>query len=52
MLRQTDQQDLELMFSLTERAPKRPEDTPLLTLVPAFVVSELRTACDRSARRT
>ena len=45
MLRQTDQEDLELMFSLTEREqPESPDDTPLLTLVPAFVVSELRTA--------
>lgn len=45
MLTQTDQQDLELMFSLTDRPrPETADDTPLLTLVPAFVVSELRTA--------
>jgi flagellar biosynthetic protein FliP len=45
MLRQTDRQDLELMFGLTDRErPETPEETPLLTLVPAFVVSELRTA--------
>lgn len=45
MLSQTDQQDLELMFSLTDRPrPETADDTPLLTLVPAFVVSELRTA--------
>jgi len=45
MLAQTDQQDLELMFSLTDGPrPQRADETPLLTLVPAFVVSELRTA--------
>lgn len=45
MLSQTDEQDLELMFSLTDRPrPETADDTPLLTLVPAFVVSELRTA--------
>jgi flagellar biosynthetic protein FliP len=45
MLRQTDRQDLELMFSLTDRErPESAQETPLLTLVPAFVVSELRTA--------
>ena len=45
MLEQTNRTDLELMFSLTERSrPETAADTPLLTLVPAFVVSELRTA--------
>lgn len=45
MLGQTDQQDLELMFSLTDRPrPETADETPLLTLIPAFVVSELRTA--------
>lgn len=45
MLRQTDQQDLQLMFSLTDRTrPTSVDETPLVTLVPAFVVSELRTA--------
>jgi flagellar biosynthetic protein FliP len=45
MLAQTDQQDLELMFSLTDGPrPQSADETPLLTLVPAFVVSELRTA--------
>lgn len=45
MLEQTNRTDLELMFSLTERTrPETAADTPLLTLVPAFVVSELRTA--------
>jgi flagellar biosynthesis protein FliP len=45
MLRQTERRDLELMFSLSDRErPASAEETPLLTLVPAFVVSELRTA--------
>jgi len=45
MLGQTDQQDLELMFSLTDSPrPETADETPLLTLIPAFVVSELRTA--------
>lgn len=45
MLEQTDPDDLELMFSVSDGPrPQRPADTPLLTLVPAYVVSELRTA--------
>src|SRR5690606_1306781 len=45
MLEQTRNEDLELMFSLTDRErPASADETPLLTLIPAFVVSELRTA--------
>ncbi len=45
MLEQTDEDDLALMFSLSdEPPPTTANQTPLVTLVPAFVVSELRTA--------
>lgn len=45
MLAQTRESDLELFMRLSKRTDiQRPEDAPLLILVPAFVTSELKTA--------
>src|SRR5699024_4813260 len=45
MLKQTRKKDIELFVDLSnEKAPEKPVDTPLMTLVPAFAISELRTA--------
>ncbi len=45
MLRQTRQEDLSLFLSMGRfPRPRRPEDVPTYVLIPAFVVSELRTA--------
>jgi len=45
MLRQTRKQDLALFLNLAKVGPvERPEDTPTRVLVPAFVISELKTA--------
>jgi flagellar biosynthetic protein FliP len=45
MLRQTRRQDLGLFLHMSRTtAPDDPEDTPLRVLVPAFVISELKTA--------
>ncbi len=45
MLRQTRRQDLALFIHLAAvSAPQEPSDTPFRVLVPAFVVSELKTA--------
>jgi flagellar biosynthesis protein FliP len=45
MLRQTRDEDLQLFEEVAQRAlPEKPEDTPLSMLVPAFMISELRTA--------
>lgn len=45
MLRQTRRQDLALFLHLSGVGPvKEPSDTPMRVLIPAFVVSELKTA--------
>lgn len=45
MLRQTREKDLALMLEITGApAPQGPEDLSLLAVVPAFAISELRTA--------
>ncbi len=44
MLRQTRQTDLAMFVRLSHQTPKTPADVSLTTLVPAFVISELRTA--------
>jgi flagellar biosynthetic protein FliP len=45
MLRQTRRQDLALFIHMSRiPAPERPEDTPFHVVVPAFVISELKTA--------
>lgn len=45
MLRQTRQKDLALFLTLAkEPAPSRPEDISLRIVVPAFAISELKTA--------
>ncbi|NUL82489.1 MAG: flagellar type III secretion system pore protein FliP [Armatimonadetes bacterium] len=45
MLRQTYTQDLNLFISMQGKPPpEKPEDLSLLTLIPAFIVSELKTA--------
>jgi flagellar biosynthesis protein FliP len=45
MLGQTREKDIALFLELTDReAPEKPEDLPLLVVVPSFVISELKTA--------
>ena len=45
MLKQTRQEDLALFVRLAKSPPlKTPEDTPLKVLVPAYVISEIKTA--------
>jgi flagellar biosynthetic protein FliP len=45
MLRQTREADLALFLSMGRfPRPRRPDDVPTYVLIPAFVVSELRTA--------
>ncbi len=45
MLRQTRDRDLALVLNLAEAPPvERPEDVPMRVAVPAFILSELRTA--------
>ncbi len=45
MLKQTRQKDIALFLDLTkEPSPKTPEEIPLRVLVPAFAISELKTA--------
>jgi flagellar biosynthesis protein FliP len=45
MLRQTRETDLGLMLDVTGApAPAEPKDVPFLTVVPAFAISELKTA--------
>jgi flagellar biosynthetic protein FliP len=45
MLRQTRQQDVLLFIELTKRErPETPADIPLSILIPAFMISELKTA--------
>jgi Flagellar biosynthesis pathway, component FliP len=45
MLSQTREKDLGLFVSLSKQArPKNADDIPTLTIVPAFMISELRTA--------
>jgi flagellar biosynthetic protein FliP len=45
MLKQTGSSELELFVNLSrEEAPKTADDVPLTTLVPAFMVSEIKTA--------
>lgn len=45
MLRQTYTQDLNLFLRLRKLPPPQtPEDLPLMTLIPAFIISELKTA--------
>lgn len=44
MLKQTRQDDLELFVQMSgEIRPSTPEDTPMRVLIPAFVISELKT---------
>jgi flagellar biosynthetic protein FliP len=45
MLSQTREKDLALFVSLSKlQRPKNAEDIPTLTIIPAFMISELRTA--------
>lgn len=45
MLRQTRKKDLQLFIDMSQEArPSTPEETPLRILIPAFVISELKTA--------
>jgi len=45
MLRQTREKDLALFVKMSaEKKPAKPEDVSLKTLIPAFVISELKTA--------
>lgn len=45
LIRQTREKDIRLFFDLSkETLPESPEDVPFKVLVPAFVISELKTA--------
>ncbi|MEW6417084.1 MAG: flagellar type III secretion system pore protein FliP [Nitrospirota bacterium] len=45
MLKQTRQKDIALFLSMSkERLPQNPKDLPLKVVVPAFAISELKTA--------
>ena len=45
MLKQTRQKDIALFVKLSkEKAPAQPIDIPLKVLIPAFAISELKTA--------
>jgi flagellar biosynthesis protein FliP len=44
MLRQTRPKDVELFVSLAKLPPTAPEALPLRVIIPAFIISELRTA--------
>lgn len=44
MLKQTRPRDLELFVGLAKMAPTAPENLPLRVVIPAFIISELRTA--------
>ncbi len=45
MLAQTNQSDLETFFNITKQPkPQTPQDVPMSTLMPAFMVSELKIA--------
>jgi flagellar biosynthetic protein FliP len=44
MLRSTYERDLTLFLNIRNERPQRPQDVKLVTLIPAFVISELKTA--------
>lgn len=45
LMKRTKEADLELFYEVTDHArPATPDDVPLRILIPAFIVSELRTA--------
>jgi flagellar biosynthetic protein FliP len=45
MLRQTRQKDIALFLNLAkEKTPQKPEELPIRVVVPAFAISELKTA--------
>ncbi|MGV3613904.1 MAG: flagellar type III secretion system pore protein FliP [Fimbriimonas sp.] len=44
MLRSTYERDLTLFLNIRNERPAKPEDVKLVTLIPAFVISELKTA--------
>jgi len=46
MLRNTRKEDLKLFLDIRKEKPKSPEDISLLTLIPAFMVSEIKTAME------
>ncbi len=46
MLRQTYEKDLQLFINLSKpkQPPQTPDDVPITTIIPAFILSELKTA--------
>jgi len=46
MLRNTRKEDLKLFLDIRKERPKSPEEVSLVTLVPAFMVSEIKTALE------
>ncbi|SMP13815.1 flagellar biosynthetic protein FliP [Desulfurobacterium pacificum] len=46
MLRNTRKEDLKLFLDIRGEKPKTPEDVSLVTLIPAFMVSEIKTALE------
>lgn len=45
MMKQTRENDLALFVNLSkEKRPESPDDVPIMTVIPAFIISELKTA--------
>ncbi len=44
MLHNTRKEDLKLFINLSDSKPKKPEDISMITLIPAFMISEIKTA--------
>lgn len=44
MLKNTRKEDLKLFIDLSGEKPKSPEDISMITLIPAFLISEIKTA--------
>lgn len=44
MLKNTRKEDLKLFIDISKEKPQKPEDVSMTTLIPAFMISEIKTA--------
>jgi flagellar biosynthetic protein FliP len=44
MLKNTRKEDLKLFLDISKEKPQKPEDISMTTLIPAFMISEIKTA--------
>nr|BAU79867.1 putative flagellar biosynthetic protein FliP [uncultured Aquificaceae bacterium] len=44
MLKNTRKEDLKLFLDISKEKPQKPEDVSMTTLIPAFMISEIKTA--------